>query len=399
MVQRVTATMPLWWRLLPNGGERVAAAQEPSSQRDLRDRFIEASRRAEIISLVNAAHDPAELGRAAAEELCEVHEAEIAFIVDCGESRQAQEVVAAVGADPAAVRGALDEFWSRRALDEERAVSVQGEDAFGLGSRSALLRGHVTDSGRCVVVGVARTYEQAFSGAERALLESVTTSIALALERLWALNERQSLIERLKDSFIGTAEALAAALEAKDDYTATHAREIAELATAVGRKIGMADRELEDLRYGAIFHDIGKIAVPDAILGKPGKLTSEERAVIERHAEIGAQIIAPVPFLAGAVPIVRHDHERWDGAGYPDGLQGSAIPLGARIVFVVDAYHAMVSDRPYRAGMSHREALEELRRNAGTQFDPQVVERFIAVVEDDDPGTAAGPTASGDAPS
>ncbi len=350
-----------------------------AAEDDIRDRFIEASRRAEIIALVNAAREPRGLGRAAAEELCEVHEAEIAFIVDCGESRRDRDVIGAVGADAATVAAALDEKRCSQALSSDRAEEIHGETALMPGTRSAMLHGHVLETGRAVVVGVARTYREPFSPPERALLESVTTSIALALERLWVLEERQRLIERLKDSFMGTAEALANALEAKDDYTANHAQEIAGLAVAVGRRMGMSTEELEDLRYGAVFHDIGKIAVPDAILSKPGALTPEERTVIERHAEVGAQIIAPVPFLAGAVPIVRHDHERWDGDGYPDGLEGKRIPLGARIVFVVDAFHAMVSDRPYRKGMAEEEALAELRANAGTQFDPEVVGAFLAV--------------------
>ena len=354
----------------------AGAGEHPPT--DIRDRFIEASRRAEIIALVNAAGESGELGRAAAEELCEVHEAEIAFIVDCGETGAERHVIGAVGVEASAVAEALDEAWLERAVATDRAAEEHRSSAFLPGTRSTMLNGHLLGTGRAVVVGVARTYEERFSAPERALLEAVTTSIALALERLWALEDRQELIERLTGSFIGTAEALANALEAKDDYTANHAQEIAGLAVAVGRRMGMEGDELEDLRYGAVFHDIGKIAVPDAILSKPGPLTEEERAVIKRHAEVGAQIIAPVPVLAGAVPIVRHDHERWDGGGYPDGLAGERIPLGARIVFVVDAYHAMVSDRPYRAGLSRDEAVAELRRNAGSQFDPTVVDHFLA---------------------
>ena len=188
------------------------------------------------------------------------------------------------------------------------------------------------------------------------------------------------LYEQLEQTHLGTAEALAAALEAKDTYTADHARSIADLAVAVGRALGVDDDGLRDLRYGAIFHDIGKIAIPDAILNKPGPLTEDELAVVRRHPEVGEQILSPVPFLAGVRRIVRHDHERWDGNGYPDGLRGAAIPLGARIVLVVDAYHAMCSDRPYRSAMSTEEAREELRRHAGTQFDPEVVDALLDVL-------------------
>jgi diguanylate cyclase (GGDEF)-like protein len=188
------------------------------------------------------------------------------------------------------------------------------------------------------------------------------------------------LYEQLDQTHLGTAEALAAALEAKDTYTADHARSIADLAVAAGRALGMDDEGLRDLRYGAIFHDIGKIAIPDAILNKPGPLTEAEFDMVRRHPEVGEQILAPVPFLAAVRRIVRHDHERWDGEGYPDGLRGDAIPLGARIVFVVDAYHAMCSDRPYRRAMPASAAREELRRHAGTQFDPEVVEVVLDVL-------------------
>jgi putative nucleotidyltransferase with HDIG domain len=188
------------------------------------------------------------------------------------------------------------------------------------------------------------------------------------------------LYERLERAYLGTAEALAAALEAKDAYTADHARSIAEQAEAVGRRLGMSEPDLRDLRLGAVFHDIGKIAVPEAILNKPGALTPEERAVMERHTIVGEQILAPVEFLAGVCKLVRHEHERWDGGGYPDGLAGAEIPLGSRIILACDALHAMTSDRPYRSALPADVAHAELRRNAGTQFDPAVVEALLAEV-------------------
>ena len=134
------------------------------------------------------------------------------------------------------------------------------------------------------------------------------------------------------------------------------------------------------LRFAAAFHDIGKLAVPGAILNKPGHLTDEEREQIEQHTVIGEQILGPIDFLSGVRPLVRHGHERWDGAGYPDGLSGDQIPLGARIIFACDAYDAMTTDRPYRSALSVPEAKAELVANAGTQFDPSVVEALLVVL-------------------
>jgi HD-GYP domain-containing protein (c-di-GMP phosphodiesterase class II) len=190
---------------------------------------------------------------------------------------------------------------------------------------------------------------------------------------------------------IGTAEALAAALEAKDSSTADHARSIAELAVEVGRELDLPESALEDLRYGGIFHDVGKIAVPDALINKPGPLTEEEWEVVKQHPAMGAEILAPVPFLYGVRTIVRHAHEHWDGGGYPEGLKGAQIPLGARIVLAVDAYHAMTSNRPYRRAMSHEEACKELIDNAGTQFDPEVIDALLKVLERRDEPAATPP--------
>jgi HD-GYP domain-containing protein (c-di-GMP phosphodiesterase class II) len=214
----------------------------------------------------------------------------------------------------------------------------------------------------------------AFDEDDARLLQTVADQLGSAL--------RSALLyEQLDRAYLGTAEALAAALEAKDSYTAQHAHSIVKWAEAVGRRLGLQSRELRDLRYGAVFHDIGKIAIPEAILNKQGPLDDREREIMERHTLVGEQILAPVEFLKGVRPIVRHEHERWDGNGYPDGLRGEEIPLGARIVLVCDAYHAMTSDRPYRASMSEADARAELRAGAGTQFDPRVVDNFLAVLD------------------
>jgi diguanylate cyclase (GGDEF)-like protein len=215
---------------------------------------------------------------------------------------------------------------------------------------------------------------QAFGEADARLVELIADHTGAALRT-------SELYGKLEQTHMGVAEALAAALEAKDGYTANHGAEIADLAVAVGRELELSEDVLRNLRYGAIFHDIGKIAVPDAILNKPGPLDPNELEVIKRHPVTGEQILTPVPFLADVRRIVRHDHERWDGTGYPDGLRGPQIPLGARIVLVVDAWHAMVSDRPYRRAMPQERARSELLSHAGSQFDPRVVDAFLAVLD------------------
>jgi HD-GYP domain-containing protein (c-di-GMP phosphodiesterase class II) len=181
---------------------------------------------------------------------------------------------------------------------------------------------------------------------------------------------------------VETVEALANALEANDEYTSTHARWITDLALRVGNEFGLGKRELKRLELGALLHDIGKIGIPSDILSKPGRLTAEERAVIETHPELGERIIAPIDRLQEVRAIVRHCHERWDGGGYPDELAGDAIPLESRIIFVCDAYHAMTTDRPYRKRLSHPEAVRRLLEAAGTQLDAHVVETAIRVIDE-----------------
>jgi HD-GYP domain-containing protein (c-di-GMP phosphodiesterase class II) len=223
-------------------------------------------------------------------------------------------------------------------------------------------------------INLEETRRGAFDADDCRLVEMIADMAACALQSA-------ELYGQLELAYLGTAEALIAALEARDQYTAQHAESIVGWAEAVGRRMQMSEAEIRDLRYGAAFHDIGKIAMPEAILNKTGPLTDEEYQVMQRHPVAGEQILAPVEFLAGVRPIVRHEHERWDGAGYPDGLAGEAIPLGARIVFVCDAYHAMTSDRPYRRAMSDSEGRAELLRGAGSQFDPRVVELFLEVLD------------------
>ena len=210
------------------------------------------------------------------------------------------------------------------------------------------------------------------------LLETVADQLGAALRSA-------TLYEQLERAYLGTAEALGAALEAKDASTAEHARAMVDNVERVGRRLGMSEQELRDLRYAAAFHDIGKIAVPETILNKRGPLTDDERRAIERHPVVGEQILQPVDFLERVRPLIRHCHERWDGGGYPDGLAGESIPLGARVILVCDAHDAMTRDRPYRRALPTEMAHEEIRAFAGRQFDERVAEAFLEAVGDTAP--------------
>ena len=185
----------------------------------------------------------------------------------------------------------------------------------------------------------------------------------------------------LERTFVSTVATLANALEANDEYTSSHARWISDMALLVGRELGLDRDAMKRLELGALFHDIGKIGIPSEILQKPGPLTDEEFEIVKSHPELGERILAPIERLADVRPIVRSCHERWDGGGYPDGKAGDGIPVEARIVFVCDAFHAMVTDRPYRGRMPDAEAVERLLESAGTQFDPAVVKAFARLFE------------------
>jgi putative two-component system response regulator len=202
-----------------------------------------------------------------------------------------------------------------------------------------------------------------------------------------ALRLRQALLRM--DAAHTAVAALANAVEAKDPSTERHCQRLANLAARLGSQAGLAGIELEAVAYGALLHDVGKIGVPEAILTKPSPLDADEWELMRRHPEIGERICQPLASAGLFSPIVRHHHERWDGRGYPDGLKGEAIPLGARIVSLVDAYDAMTHDRPYRRAQPTALAVNELWREAGGQFDRALVPLFVLELERD--GTVISP--------
>ncbi|MFL5917719.1 MAG: HD domain-containing phosphohydrolase [Gaiellaceae bacterium] len=184
--------------------------------------------------------------------------------------------------------------------------------------------------------------------------------------------------ERLEESSLEAIESLNATVDAKDPYTAGHSARVQRIALALAEELGIAVERLDAVRFGGLFHDIGKIAVPDSILAKPGALDADEFAIVQRHPVDGAEIVSHFSRLREAVPLIRHHHERWDGKGYPDRLAGDEIPSEACVVGLADAWDAMTTDRPYRRALPVDQAAAEVRRCRGTQFSPAVVDAFVA---------------------
>jgi len=254
---------------------------------------------------------------------------------------------------------------------EPRDYSDLVDEATVPGGRYAVAPFDVDGRVGCIVALIER---HDFGDRELRLLGGLAHQAKLAITNA-------SSYEGLERTFVSTVEALANALEANDEYTSAHARSISDLSLRVGQALGLDERTLKQLELGALLHDIGKIGIPSDILSKPGRLTAAEKQIMQTHPELGERIIAPIDRLQSVCPVVRHCHERWDGEGYPDGISGEDIPLESRIIFVCDAYHAMTTDRPYRKRLSHPEALRRLAEGAGTQFDPNVVEVALRVLD------------------
>lgn len=207
------------------------------------------------------------------------------------------------------------------------------------------------------------------------LLQILAGQSAIALERV-------RMYDELEDNYLATLKALAFSIEAKDPYTRGHSERVTKLSIVIGEKMGLTDRELINLKYGGLLHDIGKIGISEIILNKPGSLTIPEYQAIQKHPVIGEEIVSPVAFLGGTLPLIRNHHERFDGLGYPDRLKAELLPLIVRILTVCDAFDAMHSDRPYRRALSLRECKNELVDKSGTQFDPAVVTTLLRLLTD-----------------
>ncbi|MBL8138289.1 MAG: HD domain-containing protein [Acidobacteria bacterium] len=226
-----------------------------------------------------------------------------------------------------------------------------------------------------LLVVYARTVDAAILGVVIPLIAILYLTFRTTLGRLDDANKHLSEVNSL---YLSTIETLAMAIDAKDQVTHGHIRRVQRFAVGLAKALGVSDdRQLRAIEAAALLHDMGKLAIPEFILNKPGKLTTREFSVMKTHAAVGADLLSSIQFPYPVVPIVRHHHENWDGSGYPDGIRGSDIPLGARILSVVDCYDALTSDRPYRPAMSPEDALDILSQRRGKMYDPLVVDAFI----------------------
>jgi HD-GYP domain-containing protein (c-di-GMP phosphodiesterase class II) len=292
-----------------------------------------------------------------------------------------------------AARGALAEVMTEFLLTEQSAregingrVARSGVTAFVPNTRADadyIVRDPQTDPRSELSVAIAvdgsvwgvlnieAAEPGAFSEADAVVVEAIAASLGAALHRA-------GLVAELERAFTTTLAALASTVEAKDDYTAVHGEDVAEMAERVALRMDLVPARARDVRYAAMLHDVGKIAIPSEILLKPAPLDDAEWKVMRSHAAIGGELVERIDAFAHLAPAVRASHERWDGGGYPDGLAGEQIPLAARIIAACDTYDAIVTHRPYRPARTPAEAAAELRRVAGTQLDELVVAALLA---------------------
>ena len=275
--------------------------------------------------------------------------------------------------------------YYQRAISSGKAFVLDWDDSFNENDRHILFLD--TAKSLCIspllvgdelvgllVLGETRSVNREPFGPEKLkLVKAISDQAASALRRA-------NFHERLEQSFVQIVVALAKAMDARDTYTQDHSQRMAAITDALCRRLGIDDEQIQTIHSAAALHDIGKIGVPDEILRKPGPLTNQEWDLMKRHPQIGADIIGPVTELSLVAPIIIAHHEKFDGSGYPYGLKGNQIPLGARILSVVDAYIAMLDERVYRNALSQKEAIAELVKYSGSQFDPAVVDEFLKLV-------------------
>ncbi len=285
----------------------------------------------------------------------------------------------------------VEEWFLRRCAVTGETVSADADSfpydrvlghAVGAGSEVSILSVSIPGRERSIgVVTLVRARSRgAFRAAELRMVEEIAAQAGMAVEQATLFAKVRAYADEVELNYDATLRALMAALDTKDSVTGGHSERVARLAVALAREMNFPNDRLVDVERGALLHDVGKIGVPDAVLQKPGPLDDEEWEAMQKHPLLAGLMIANVKFLEGATPILLYHHERYDGDGYPFALEGNAIPLEARIFAVIDTFDAMTYDRPYRKALSTEVALREIRANAGTQFDPEVVEAFTRMI-------------------
>ena len=214
-------------------------------------------------------------------------------------------------------------------------------------------------------------------GVEDYLVKPIQRHELISTIRSRLERSQQLMLVQLQQAYEASLIMLANAIELRDKYTRGHVDRVMEITVLIAEQLGLKSMQISSFRYGAILHDIGKIYIREGVLRKTGPLNQQEWAEMKRHPEIGANLLRNIPYLSEAIPLIHHHHERWDGQGYPDGLAGEEIPLGARIVAVADTYDAMTTERVYRRACTPEQAIEEIRNGVGTRYDPKVVEAFL----------------------
>ncbi|MCL5676529.1 MAG: HD domain-containing protein [Firmicutes bacterium] len=360
------------WRLLQ------AALRVPGSERDWERRYLAMH---EAVASQAATAGGETLFSRAVQALQDIFPEDFAqaFLVD-GNQTRLQFIAATAQGEAAAAAG--PDLRSHRIAEHVagtgesvRVDDVRTDSRFppylaGRSIRSELVVPLKAGNELLGVLSLANPAPGRFTQTEERFLGGVASHLSHASANL--RNQK-----RLQDAFLGTITTLANMIEGKDDYTGGHCQRLAEMALAIGIRLGFDEERLNTLTYAAILHDIGKVAIPDAILNKPGRLTPKEYRIMQEHPVIGRRLLEQIDLLRAAAPIVEQHHERVNGKGYPYGLKGKDILLEARIITVVDAFDAMTSTRPYRRALPKFEAVAQLREGAGSQFDPEVVNVFL----------------------
>jgi len=325
--------------------------------------------------------------RVACRELAHMLSAEACLISKLGEDGLLREAADYAASSHQVARGVTyyvsDYPLTADVLASGVSRSVSSEDAAAdpaelfvlreVGMEAVLLVPLSVESRTWGLIEIYDTRARSFSGMERQIAELTAAQVAA---RIVGFEHAQSAEQLYRE----TLASLSNALEAKDQYTSEHTEEVVRLAVSLAAELGLEHELVRQVELGAVLHDIGKVRVPESILNKPGPLDDAEWEIMRTHPEVGERILRPISSLNAILPIVRHHHERWDGDGYPDRLAGRAIPTGARIVAVCDAYRAMTENRPYRRALPPERAWHELERGAGSQFDPDCVVALLRVL-------------------